>query len=167
MLSILRSRTAQLVISNVSKQIKNTAPFSTILVKFVNDATLIRPNIASLQYQHVRFKSKKKKNKAQEEETETEEEEHDKDDVIDKHTKVLNASVSSMRLDLILKSGLGMARNKVETLFYESKIRLNGQKVLKKSETVSIGDEIDVVKGKFLALIDTYTLTFLINVKQY
>lgn len=35
----------------------------------------------------------------------------------------------------------------METLFYESKIRVNGKKLLKKSSQVSVGDEIDVIKG--------------------
>lgn len=37
--------------------------------------------------------------------------------------------------------------SKVETLFYESKIRVNGNKVPKKSAQVEVGDEIDVIKG--------------------
>lgn len=38
--------------------------------------------------------------------------------------------------------------SKVETIFYESKIRVNGRKLLKKSISLKVGDEIDVVKGK-------------------
>lgn len=37
--------------------------------------------------------------------------------------------------------------SKVETLFYESKIRVNGEKLMKKSSPVAVGDEIDVIKG--------------------
>lgn len=32
-------------------------------------------------------------------------------------------------------------------MFYESKIRVNGKKLLKKSNQVEVGDEIDVIKG--------------------
>lgn len=37
--------------------------------------------------------------------------------------------------------------SKVEALFYESKIRVNGQKLMKKSSPVQVEDEIDVIKG--------------------
>lgn len=37
--------------------------------------------------------------------------------------------------------------SKVEALFYESKIRVNGKKLLKKSAHLDVGDEIDVVRG--------------------
>lgn len=33
-------------------------------------------------------------------------------------------------------------------MFYESKIRVNGQKIDKKSARVDAGDEIDVIKGQ-------------------
>ncbi|XP_019870618.2 mitochondrial transcription rescue factor 1 [Aethina tumida] len=98
-------------------------------------------------YSHIRFKSKGQR-KQQSSESETEPEEKDYlDDITDKHTKTLKVNVNSLRLDAIIKSGLGISRNKIETIFYESKIRLNGQKVLKKSVTVKEGDEIDVIKG--------------------
>ncbi|XP_058444010.1 mitochondrial transcription rescue factor 1 [Malaya genurostris] len=108
--------------------------------------------------QLVRFKSKKSNRKGQPSGTqEKDDEENDDDDdhqvdafdelVTDKHTKLVKTSVGSLRADLILKAGLGIARNKVETLFYESKIRVNGRKLLKKSIVLDIGDEVDVVKG--------------------
>lgn len=37
--------------------------------------------------------------------------------------------------------------SKVEVLFYESKIRVNGEKITKKALKLNIGDEIDVIKG--------------------
>ncbi|XP_071518523.1 mitochondrial transcription rescue factor 1 isoform X2 [Panulirus ornatus] len=55
--------------------------------------------------------------------------------------------VPSLRMDAILKAGLNMSRNKVETAFYASKIRINGDKVLKKSNQVHEGDELDVVQN--------------------
>lgn len=37
--------------------------------------------------------------------------------------------------------------SKVETKFYENKIRLNGKKIAKKSIQLGVGDEVDVIKG--------------------
>ncbi|XP_052861320.1 mitochondrial transcription rescue factor 1 [Anopheles cruzii] len=67
--------------------------------------------------------------------------------VADKHSRIVKVTVSSMRADLLLKAGLGIARNKVETMFYDSKIRVNGRKLLKKSAPLEADDEIDVVRG--------------------
>lgn len=82
-------------------------------------------------------------------ESETDEEEEDEawdQAITDKGSKLINVNVSSLRVDALLRSGLGVARNKIETLFYENKIKLNGQAVQKKSETAEEGDEIDIVK---------------------
>ncbi|KAK9887347.1 hypothetical protein WA026_022017 [Henosepilachna vigintioctopunctata] len=68
-------------------------------------------------------------------------------DVDDKISKIRTINISNLRVDLILKSGLGIARNKIEKLFYENKIRVNGEKIEKKSVQVEEGDEIDVIKG--------------------
>lgn len=95
-----------------------------------------------------RCKSKNKKSSQHNEtESETEEEDYKKDIIIDKNSKLMKIHVNSTRVDLLLKAGLGIARNKIETLFYEDKIRLNGQKILKKSEAAQEGDEIDVIKA--------------------
>jgi len=98
--------------------------------------------------QSLRLKSRSSKNK-QESDSESDANQQDEfaDNIQDKHTKIVNINVTSLRADSILKSGLGMARNKIETLFYESKIRINGQKISKKSAPVQVGDEIDLVKG--------------------
>lgn len=40
-----------------------------------------------------------------------------------------------------------ISSSKVETSFYESKIRVNGKKIFKKSQQLFIGDEVDVIKG--------------------
>lgn len=97
---------------------------------------------------YCRWKSKGKK-AGKKIETESDEEEDDDldEEIIDKNTKIVNVRLNSLRTDAILKMGLGMARNKIETLFYESKIRVNGKKIFKKSEVISPGDEIDIVKG--------------------
>ncbi|XP_058064139.1 mitochondrial transcription rescue factor 1 [Anopheles bellator] len=67
--------------------------------------------------------------------------------VADKHSRIVKVTVNSMRADLLLKASLGIARNKVETMFYDSKIRVNGRKLLKKSAQLEADDEIDVVRG--------------------
>ncbi|XP_046740641.1 mitochondrial transcription rescue factor 1 [Diprion similis] len=93
-----------------------------------------------------RFKhAGKNSNKKQSEE----EDDEDDDDVAqqDKTLPTISVRVTSLRADLILKAGLNIARNKVETAFYESKIRINGEKLLKKSCQVYIGDEIDLIHG--------------------
>ncbi|XP_018323671.1 uncharacterized protein C6orf203 [Agrilus planipennis] len=98
----------------------------------------------------VRYKSKSKKVK-QEASTDDYELEDDIDDfdkeLVDKTTKLLQVKVNSLRADVILKAGLGMARSKIEELFYQSRIRVNGKKVFKKSEVVNEGDELDIIKG--------------------
>lgn len=60
---------------------------------------------------------------------------------------IVKYTVQSLRADLLLKSAIGMARNKIEAAFYESKIRINGKKLEKKSFSVTVGDEIDLLKG--------------------
>lgn len=98
-----------------------------------------------------RHKSKKKKTQTTAEtDTETDEEEAANDAwdqaTTDKNSKIINANVSALRVDALLRSGLGIARNKIETLFYENKIRLNGQQLQKKAENAQEGDEIDIIK---------------------
>lgn len=66
----------------------------------------------------------------------------------DKSTKTVKTSVNSLRADLLLRAGLGIARNKIELAFYENKIRVNGKKLQKKSSNCSVGDEIDLIKGE-------------------
>lgn len=61
--------------------------------------------------------------------------------------KVMHIRVSSLRTDTVLRSTFQIARNKIEKMFYESKIRVNGFKIIKKSHNVSLGDEIDLIKG--------------------
>uniref|UniRef100_A0A1Q3G409 Mitochondrial transcription rescue factor 1 C-terminal domain-containing protein n=1 Tax=Culex tarsalis TaxID=7177 RepID=A0A1Q3G409_CULTA len=108
------------------------------------------------QNQLSRGKSKKANRNQQGHRQDEEEDDDDDDDkdldefdelLTDKNAKVVKTSVGSLRADLIVKAGLGIARNKVETLFYESKIRVNGKKLLKKSAQLDVGDEVDVVKG--------------------
>lgn len=95
-----------------------------------------------------RFKSKKSKIQSQVTNSESDKESEGGDDLIeDKYTKNVKISVPSMRLDTIIKASLGVARNKVDIIFYENKVRVNGEKVNKKSISCHNGDEIDVIKG--------------------
>ncbi|XP_017779595.1 PREDICTED: uncharacterized protein C6orf203 [Nicrophorus vespilloides] len=143
MFNLARQRLIRAVIREVRKPtVKNIRCLNTItqLPLTTTQQTSLTP---------CRYKSNKSKGKSkQQSESEDEPDEQDFDDELnDKSTKLMNLKVTSMRLDGILKSGLGISRSKVEVMFYESKIRLNGEKVLKKGATVQEGDEIDIVKG--------------------
>jgi len=48
---------------------------------------------------------------------------------------------------LLLKYQYVFVFSKIELAFYESRIRVNGEKVPKKSHTVEVGDEVDLIKG--------------------
>ncbi|XP_076841854.1 mitochondrial transcription rescue factor 1 [Brachyhypopomus gauderio] len=65
--------------------------------------------------------------------------------------------IQSLRYDLVLKAGLDIARHKVEEAMYESKLRLNGQVVIKKSKNVKVGDTLDLIVGEDKDL-DTVTV---------
>ncbi|XP_038655168.1 mitochondrial transcription rescue factor 1 [Scyliorhinus canicula] len=100
--------------------------------------------------------SKKGKKRMLEEESDEEEDDPEKsdnediseeDDIQPKAYKDLEKVVPSFRFDLIMKAGLDMARNKVEDSFYSNKLRLNGEKLLKKSKMVKEGDVLDHLIG--------------------
>ncbi|GAB0186428.1 mitochondrial transcription rescue factor 1 [Grus japonensis] len=89
----------------------------------------------------------------QEEEEENEEEsnwedEFENDPNVVKDYKDLEKVVQSLRYDVIMKAGLDIARNKVEDAFYNNELRLNGEKLWKKSRTVKIGDTLDLIVGE-------------------
>ncbi|XP_005363659.1 uncharacterized protein C6orf203 homolog [Microtus ochrogaster] len=65
------------------------------------------------------------------------EEELEDDPGVVKDYKDLEKVVQSFRYDVILKTGLDIGRNKVEDAFYKGELRLNGEKLWKKSRTVS------------------------------
>ncbi|XP_012506691.1 PREDICTED: uncharacterized protein C6orf203 homolog [Propithecus coquereli] len=78
--------------------------------------------------------------------SETEEELEDDPSVV-KDYKDLEKVVPSFRYDVILKTGLDVGRNKVEDAFYKGELRLNGEKLWKKSRTVKVGDTLDLLIG--------------------
>ncbi|XP_078068524.1 mitochondrial transcription rescue factor 1 [Mustelus asterias] len=74
--------------------------------------------------------------------------EEEEEDTQPKAYRDLEKVVPSFRFDLIMKAGLDMARNKVEDSFYSNKLRLNGEKLLKKSKVVKEGDVLDFLTGE-------------------
>lgn len=106
----------------------------------------------------LRFNSSKKKRgsktlkQAEEEEEDSEESDYEdevKDDLnMPKDFKDLEKYVQSFRFDVIMKAGLDIARNKIEDSFYSNKLRLNGQKLIKKSKSVKVGDTLDIVMSE-------------------
>ncbi|XP_045767864.1 mitochondrial transcription rescue factor 1 [Maniola jurtina] len=98
----------------------------------------------TLSYNVIRHKSKKQKDEDSDDE---DVDIFDGDSSLTKDSKVVKLKTTSLRMDAILKSTLGVARNKIEKLFYESKIRVNGKKILKKSIPVRVDYEIDVIKS--------------------
>ncbi|TDG45012.1 hypothetical protein AWZ03_008573 [Drosophila navojoa] len=101
---------------------------------------ILKTSINEISYKY----DKKSSRKSDDIDSDDEDDDEFKDE---RDSKVVKAKVNSLRADLLLKSGLGMARNKVEQKFYESKIRVNGKKLMKKSEQLEVGDEIDVIRG--------------------
>ncbi|KAM4724338.1 mitochondrial transcription rescue factor 1 isoform 1-T1 [Anableps anableps] len=116
-----------------------------------------RPAIKTWSLHHLRFKSKRKapSRAAQEEEDDVEDENdpegsdyEDVDPNLPKDFKDMEKYVPSFRYDVVLKAGLDLARNKIEDAFYSNKLRLNGQKLIKKSKTVKVGDTLDLVMSE-------------------
>ncbi|KAM5257225.1 mitochondrial transcription rescue factor 1 [Ctenodactylus gundi] len=70
------------------------------------------------------------------------------DPAVARDYKDLEKVVQSFRYDIILKTGLDIGRNKVEDAFYKGELRLNGEKLWKKSRTVKVGDTLDLVIGE-------------------
>ncbi|XP_078504549.1 mitochondrial transcription rescue factor 1 [Lissotriton helveticus] len=109
----------------------------------------------------VRLKSSKtsKKNRKQTLQ-EDDDDDDDDDDDLDQHDfeaeveedpnlpkdyKDLVKSVQSFRYDVVMKAGLDIARSKVEDAFYANQLRLNGEKLWKKSRAVKVGDTLDLI----------------------
>ena len=98
----------------------------------------------------------------------------------EKDSKVVKMRMNSLRADLVVKAGLGIARkwvyfgfkliftsllcmiypsSKVEVIFYESKIRVNGKKISKKSSNVSrkmhwIFEELNQIFCNFICKVE-------------
>ncbi|KAL7876861.1 hypothetical protein SRHO_G00035040 [Serrasalmus rhombeus] len=122
----------------------------------------------SWMLQQTRLKSSRKKGRhgaAQEEEEEDEDDEEasdyedelQDDPGLPKDYKDSEKVVQSFRFDLIMKAGLDIPRHKIEDAFYDNKLRLNGQKLVKKNKIVKVGDTLDLIMGEDKEL-DTVTL---------
>lgn len=70
------------------------------------------------------------------------------DDLVPKGYTDLVINVNSLRLDTILKGGYKFSKAKIEEAFYDSRIRVNGYKAPKKSETMGSQDVIDFILGR-------------------
>lgn len=95
----------------------------------------------------------KKKGSAKKMQEDIESDEEDEEDELEEYeskskNRIITTKVSSLRIDYICKAGLGITRKKIEEAFYDSKIRVNGNKVFKLSTQVRIGDEIDFIRGR-------------------
>lgn len=82
------------------------------------------------------------------ERSEPEEDELEDEPGVVKDYKDLEKVVQSFRYDVILKTGLDIGRNKIEDAFYKGELRLNGEKLWKKSRTVKLGDTLDLITGE-------------------
>uniref|UniRef100_F7E0I2 Mitochondrial transcription rescue factor 1 C-terminal domain-containing protein n=1 Tax=Macaca mulatta TaxID=9544 RepID=F7E0I2_MACMU len=76
------------------------------------------------------------------------EEELEDDPTVVKDYKDLEKAVQSFWYDVVLKTGLDIGRNKVEDAFYKGELRLNEEKLWKKSRTVKVGDTLDLLIGE-------------------
>uniref|UniRef100_A0A8B9BDX8 Mitochondrial transcription rescue factor 1 n=1 Tax=Anser brachyrhynchus TaxID=132585 RepID=A0A8B9BDX8_9AVES len=111
-------------------------------------------SVLSLRNKSSKSSKRNRKTVQEEEEEEEDEEESDLEDTFEndpnivKDYKDLEKVVQSLRYDVIMKAGLDVARNKVEDAFYNNELRLNGEKLWKKSRTVKIGDTLDLLVGE-------------------
>ncbi|KAM3929880.1 mitochondrial transcription rescue factor 1 isoform 1-T3 [Leptodactylus fuscus] len=105
---------------------------------------------------HKGKKSQKQNKRSSQEDDDDEEEEANPDDSdyedepvedpsVPKDYKDLEKAVQSFRFDVVLTAGLDMSRNKIEEAFYDGKLRLNGEKLWKKSRAVKVGDILDLI----------------------
>ncbi|XP_032666144.1 mitochondrial transcription rescue factor 1 [Odontomachus brunneus] len=93
-----------------------------------------------------RFKSSNKNKRKQ---SQNQESFNEEEDIVEEEapagSKIITINIQSIRLDAISKIAFGLSRNKIEEVFYASKIRLNEQKVFKKSKELDIGDQVDLI----------------------
>ncbi|XP_046967158.1 mitochondrial transcription rescue factor 1 [Vanessa cardui] len=125
----IRTKPQIINFSQCSKTLTSTKLVNSKLINFSCDIT--------------RSKSKKKIDADSDDEAEI----FDDDISLSRDSKIVKIATTSLRTDAVLKSALGIARNKIEKLFYESKIRVNGKKILKKSMPVQVDYELDVIKS--------------------
>ncbi|XP_076175425.1 uncharacterized protein LOC143150789 [Ptiloglossa arizonensis] len=63
-------------------------------------------------------------------------------------SQTIKATIPSLRIDIISKVAFGKSRAKIDQEFYNSNIRINGERCLKKNTVVEVEDEIDLIRGR-------------------
>ncbi|XP_078044551.1 mitochondrial transcription rescue factor 1 isoform X2 [Augochlora pura] len=122
--------------------------FNSQLYKLCLTYSYLRQDINSVTQKRL-IASKRTSNKGQDDSDEEDEEPMDVNDYLQsKTTKLICTTIPSLRLDAVTKAGLGLSRNKIDKAFYNSNLRINGRKSVKKSEMLSVEDEIDLVLGR-------------------
>ncbi|XP_053605708.1 uncharacterized protein LOC128672518 [Plodia interpunctella] len=131
------------IISSIRQELSKKC-MHNVVHKNVNitSTNTLFPQTTTILYSTNRYKSKKQRDL----DSDDEDESFDDDSSLSRDSKVVKFNTTTLRTDTILKSALGVARKKIEQMFYESKIRVNGTKIMKKSASVKTGDEIDVIK---------------------
>ncbi|GAB1607064.1 uncharacterized protein C6orf203-like [Argonauta hians] len=76
---------------------------------------------------------------------EEEEKEYEEDYSLPLNYKQVKVQAKSTRVDQMLSSGLNISRNQIDQYFYSGRLRLNDEKLLKKSKVMNEGDFADVV----------------------
>lgn len=139
---------------------------SLSLVRTITNCYIQDPDVSSrdhyLKYSHhtnfiqKRFKKRGKKSKQEEEESESEDDDPSQENPLlmdDNHdensldSRTIVIDVNSLRLDIVIKSAMSVTRARVEEAFYNGDILVNGERPDKKSDNISLGDEIDLIKN--------------------
>ncbi|RWS28151.1 uncharacterized protein B4U80_06967 [Leptotrombidium deliense] len=97
-------------------------------------------------YVQKRFLKKKERTNLPSADEDEEKSEREELEVV-KDYKDLNILVPNPRVDNVLRKAAGLARNKIEAVFYESKIYMNEKKLRKKSEELHEDDVVDLILG--------------------
>jgi len=104
-----------------------------------------------MQQQQQRFKKKGRKETAKEEDSDVEEEEvvdsETPDDLIGVGYIERIIDVNSIRYDTVIKSASNFPRIKIEEMFFDHRIRVNGERLGKKSDSISLEDQVDLIRG--------------------
>ncbi|KAL8599949.1 hypothetical protein ACOMHN_050251 [Nucella lapillus] len=96
--------------------------------------------------QTVRYKSKSSRTSSSSSDEGSDLEELDDDDYdAPVNFKKMQIYVKSLRADSVVSSALDISRNRVDEIFFGSRLRLNGDKLLKKSKQLDEGDYVDLI----------------------
>ncbi|XP_066599607.1 mitochondrial transcription rescue factor 1 [Prorops nasuta] len=130
--------------------------------KLCNNNILYSSNLLQNQLNDLIIKRYKSKKKKQREDYKHESDDDDENNVDESDTNeaiqnakdlgstIVTVKANNLRLDVVTKSALGLKRSKIEDIFYENLIRLNGEMPAKKSVEVNMNDEIDVILDREL-----------------